>query len=171
MNGARCAAPAGGFSLLELLLVLGLTALLGLVAIRPGAGSPALDALQGELRASLEQAFLQARSRGCAVRVAPGGEPEPVRALAPPLSPPLTLPRGVRWGLPAHIPLPAGTDATRVARRTGMAHARVTVTPAGAEASLWFLTDGRDAVCLRLAPHGQLTLLRWRQRKRLWMRA
>ncbi|MDR3670743.1 MAG: prepilin-type N-terminal cleavage/methylation domain-containing protein [Holophaga sp.] len=167
-----------GFSLLELVLVLSLVGILGgLAAFPPGLGSPALNAVQGELRASLEQAFLLAQARGCRVRVALGGQGGQVPACrgrpeACGAVPPLTLPPGVRWGMPlSGIPLPSGMERTRKAHLTGQAHPCVTVSPGHtAEASAWFLTDGRDAVCLRLSPLGQLTLLRWRHRLRRWER-
>ena len=172
--GLRRAARAG-FSLVELSLALGLAAALGVLAgVATAPGNPALGALQGELKASLEQALLLARARGCPVRVALGGPAPGARGrrggqgeVAP-----LTLPRGVRWGLPhPAIPLPEGMEDTRRAHLTGQAHACITVSPARtAEASAWFLTDGRDAVCLRLSPFGRITLLRWRHRQRRWSR-
>ena len=167
--------PARGFSLLELALALGLVALLGaLAAVSMSPGSRALNAVQGELRASLEQAFLLARARGVPVRVALGG-PVPAgrdRRRESGAILPLTLPRGVRWGLPhPATPLPPDMKPTVRAHLTGQAHPFITVTPArGAEASTWFLTDGRDAICLRLGDAGQITLLRWRHRTRRWER-
>lgn len=164
---------ASGFSLPELCLALGLIALLGALAgaALPPAG-PALDILQGELRASLEQAFLRARARGAPVRVALNG-PVPAcrgrhRDAAHVMA--LSLPRGVRWGLPrAGFPLPPGMQPTLRAHLTGQAHPCITVSPArSAEASTWFLTDGRDAVCLRVSPFGKITLLRWRRRLGHW---
>ena len=163
-----------GFSLLELNLVLGIIALLGVL----GAASappcrPALAAVQGELRAGVEQAFLLARARDRSVRVALGGHGPACRdghrgcgeVLA------LTLPPGVRWGLPGDVPLPPGMEATRRAQHTGQAHPCLTVSPGrSAEAGAWFLTDGRDAVCLRLSDRGQVTLLRWRHRPGRWER-
>ena len=59
----------------------------------------------------------------------------------------------------------------RQALLTGQAHPCIAVTPRRtALADVWFLTDGRDAVCLRLAGTGELTLLRWRRRTRQWRR-
>ena len=154
-----------GATLLELSLVLALAgalALLGLGRLEPGGNG--IRALQGELRGCLEQAFLRAQAQGGTVQVAPQ---------APGGLEPLILPRGVRWGLPAAgVPLPPGMDPPVQAHRLGWAHPRVPVTPRHtALASAWFLTDGRDALCLRLAPHGQLQLLRWRQREQRWRRA
>lgn len=164
-----------GFSLVELVLALGLATLLGVlgVAFRPQ-GSPGLAAAAGELRAAVEQAFLLARARDRSVRVALGGHGPACRdghrgcgeVLA------LTLPPGVRWGLPGDVPLPPGMEATRRAQHTGQAHPCLTVSPGrSAEAGAWFLTDGRDAVCLRLSPFGELSLLRWSRRTRQWRRA
>ena len=160
----------GGHSLAEVLVVLailgGLAALGGLG--RPP-GNPALAAVQGELRASVEQAFHLARARGRPVRLAleapapEGGDTGPR---------PLILPRGVRWGLPPEVPLPPDMKDTLRARHTGSAHPCITVTPwRTATATAWFLTDGRDAVCLRLEGHGRITLLRWRHRPGRWERA
>ena len=152
-----------GHTLLETTLVLGL---LGLLA---GAGASALEPgglrlahLPLELRGTLDQAFLLARARGGEVRVAlggPGGDVAPV-----------ALPHGVRWGLPvAGVPLPPGMDAPVKAHLTGAAHPVITVTPRGtATASAWFLTDGRDALCVRLSGWGGLRVLRWRRSRRAW---
>lgn len=164
-----------GFSLLELQVVLAVIAILCVMAVRLDPGSMALTAVQGELRACVEQAFQLARFRGCPVRVALAG-PAPVRRGRPREGAdvlPLKLPRGVRWGLPhSGIPLPPGMGRTAQAHLTGQAHPCITVTPARtAEATAWFLTDGRDAVCLRLSDQGQLTLLRWRRRLRQWERS
>jgi type II secretory pathway pseudopilin PulG len=165
--------PSAGFSLLELSLALGLVALLGALAgaALPPA-NPALNAVQGELRASLEQAFLRARARGAPVRVALGGPVPACRGRHRDGNPimGLSLPRGVRWGLPhAGFPLPPDMKPTARAHLTGLAHPCVTVSPTrSAEASTWFLTDGRDAVCLRVSPLGKLTLLRWRSRLGRW---
>jgi type II secretory pathway pseudopilin PulG len=173
MSAGAVRIPAG-FSLLEATLVLGLIGILGgLAAFALTAGSPALNAVQGELRASVEQAFLLARARGCPVRVALGGHVPDCRGrreCAQVL--PLALPRGVRWGIPhPAFPLPPGMEDTRRAHLTGQAHPCITVSPGRtAEASTWFLTDGRDAVCLRLSDNGRLTLLRWRHRQRRWVR-
>jgi hypothetical protein len=168
-----------GFSLVELVLVLGLIGLLGgLAGASLNLGAPTLAAVQGELRAGVEQAFLLARARGCRVRVALG---DAGRGQAPdrPGSrkdcgavPPLILPPGVRWGMPRPgVPFPPRMKETHRAHLTGEAHPCITVSPAGtAQASVWFLTDGRDVVCLRLGDEGQITLLRWRQRLRRWTR-
>lgn len=158
--------PRGGHSLVELVLALLLAGALMAVAV-PGRpwGSPALTAVQGELRAAVEQAFRLARARGVPVRLALGSGAGPGGDL-----PPLALPRGVRWGLPhPAVPLPEDMGATLRAHRAGAAHDTLTVTPWGTTTgNVWFLTDGRDAVCLRLSSEGAITLLRWRRRTGRW---
>jgi hypothetical protein len=152
--------------MVEMMLALGLAGILGAMAWSvPPAGNPALTAVQGELRAAVEQAILRARARDQPVRLALG-----TGKGGPGDTPPLVLPRGVRWGLPdPTVPLPPGmADAAR-ARWMGAAHDAILVTPRGtAEANVWFLTDGRDAVCLRLSGQGALTQLRWRRRTGQW---
>ena len=164
----------GGTSLLEALVALALVGLLlGLGLARMDLGSPGLGAVQGELRGALEQAMLRARAQGREVRVALQATPEGRAVLADPGAiRPLLLPRGVRWGLPASgVPLPPGMAQPVRAHQTGQAHAAVTVTPRPtAMASVWFLNDGRDALCLRLSDQGRLQLLRWRHRQRQWTR-
>ena len=152
-----------GTSLVETSLVLALVGLLVLLGLgRLGSGSQGLTAVEGELRGCLEQALLRAQAQGCGLQVAlqgPGGSLAPLR-----------LPRGVRWGLPARgIPIPPGMDPPVRAHLTGAAHAQVPITPRHtALASVWFLTDGQDALCLRLSNHGHVQLLRWRHQRQHW---
>ena len=164
-----------GHSLLELLLVLALVALAGALGVAfLVRGNPGFGSLQGELRAAVEQAFLLARGSGQEVRVALGGHtaacrhPQDCGEILP-----LTLPRGVRWGVPdPSMRLPEGMPRPERAHLTGMAHPCITVTPEGtALADVWFLTDGRDVLCLRLAGIGEITLYRWRQRSARWYRS
>jgi len=155
---------ARGHTLLEAVLVLAILSLL------TAAGSLALDhrgpsltLLAADLRGALDQAFLLARARGSEVRLAlggPGGDVAPV-----------LLPRGVRWGLPrTGVPFPPGMDPPRRAHLTGAAHPVVTVTPQGtATAGAWFLTDGRDALCVRLSGRGDVHLRRWRSDLHAWV--
>jgi hypothetical protein len=175
--GRRIAAGAG-YSLLELTLVLGLVALLcwlGAGFLRQGHAG--LAAAQGELRASVEQAFLLARARGTAVVVGLRGHSADCAGLHPGgeygAVPPLTLPRGVRWGIAdPSVPLPPGAEATLQANRTGQAHLCITVTPdRTAEGNAWYLSDGEDAVYLGLSGLGRITLLRWRHHLGQWRRA
>ncbi|WP_243384495.1 hypothetical protein [Geothrix alkalitolerans] len=119
-----------------------------------------------EIRGSLEQAFSLARARGTNVTVALGqasGAGEHLR---------VQLPRRIRWGKPAQIPLPPDMDEPSVATRTGEAHPILTVTPRHtALASTWFLNDGREALCMRLSGQGKLQVLRWRRDRQKWVRA
>jgi len=157
--------PQRGFTLTEALVVLAIVGVLVMLGLhRLDLGHGGLGLVQGELRGAVEQGLLQARAQGCDLQVAlqgPGGAVSP-----------LSLPRGVRWGLPvAGIPWPPGMDPPVRAPLTGQAHDRVTVTPAGtAQASVWFLHDGEDALCLRLNGHGGIALLRWRHLERRWGR-
>ncbi len=152
-----------GHTLLETAFVLGILGLLGsLGAANLDFGSVGLAHLPLELRGALDQAFLLARARGSDVRVSlggPGGDVAPV-----------LLPRGVRWGLPrTGVPIPPGMDEPIKAHLTGAAQPILTVTPRGtATASAWFLTDGKDALCVRLSGKGPITLLRWRRARRAW---
>ena len=164
----------GGHSLLEVLVVLALVGVLAVLAWgRMDLGSPGLGAVQGELRGALEQALLRARAEGRDLRVALQTTPDGRAFLGDPGAiRPLLLPRGVHWGLPASgVPLPPGMAQPLRAHLTGQAHPSVTVTPRStALASVWFLHDGRDALCLRLSDQGRLTLLRWRHQARQWTR-
>lgn len=155
-----------GTSLLELTLAMAVAGVLAVVGTLPwNSGGTELAAANQEIRGSLDQAFTLARARGTNVTVALGkatgtGEHLPVQ-----------LGRRVKWGKPAHIPLPPNMDAPTVATRTGEAHAILTVTPRHtALASTWFLHDGQEALCMRLSGHGQLKVLRWRRDLQRWMR-
>ncbi|MDP1830461.1 MAG: hypothetical protein Q8K67_00235 [Geothrix sp.] len=155
-----------GTSLLELTAVMAVTAILAVSGMTLwDTGGTELSAAHMDIRGSLDQAFTMARARGTNVTVALGkasgaGEHVPVQ-----------LGRKVKWGKPAHIPLPPDMDAPTVATRTGEAHAILTVTPRRtALASTWFLNDGREALCMRLSGHGQLKVLRWRRDLLKWTR-
>lgn len=152
-----------GHTFLELCVALAILAVLsGAGAATLDLGGPSLALLPMELRGALDQGFLLARARGRDVRVALGGAGGEV--------PPVVLPRGVRWGLPAgDVPRPPGMGATVKAHLTGAAHPVVTVTPRGtATAGCWFLASKREALCVRLSGHGGLRVLRWRSRARTW---
>ena len=154
-----------GFSLVETtvaLAVLGLLASVGAAGL--GTARLGLGLLPLELKGALDQAGLLARARGVPVRVAlggPGGEVAPV-----------VLPRGVRWGLPrGAVAMPPGMEDPVRVHLTGQAHPVISVTPWGtATASAWFVTDGQDALCLRLSGLGRLQILRWRQARQTWVR-
>jgi len=156
---------------------------LGALGLAAGAGRDrghaALAAAQGELRASVEQAFLMARARGGPVTLAlePNG-PGPARPARHPgldsaVLPGPHLPRGVRWGMgAASPPLPLGAERTRQAHRTGRARDRITVTAwRTAQGGAWYLNDGADVAYLGLGDHGEITCLRWRSRLRQWRQA
>ena len=156
-----------GTSLLELTVTMAVAAILAVVgAVSLDQGGMELSAAHQEIRGSLDQAFVLARARGTNVTVALGkasgaGEHLPVQ-----------LGRKVKWGKPAHIPLPPDMDVPKVATLTGEAHPILTVTPRHtALASTWFLNDGKEALCMRLSGHGRLQVLRWRRDLSTWTRA
>jgi prepilin-type N-terminal cleavage/methylation domain-containing protein len=155
-----------GTSLLELTVVMAVVAILAVAGSSCwDTGATELSAAHQEIRGSLEQAFTLARARGTNVTVALGrasGEGEHL---------PVQLSRKVRWGKPAAIPLPPDMEKPAVAATTGEAHPVLTVTPRRtALASVWFLHDGREALCMRLSGHGQLQVLRWRRDLLKWTR-
>lgn len=158
--------PQQGTSLLELTLVLGVVATLSMVGLLQLDTGPAeLAAAHLEIRGSLDQAFALARARGTNVTVALGRSTGAGEHL------PVQLSRRVKWGKPAHIPMPTGMAPSSVATSTGESHALFTVTPRRtALAGSWFLNDGREALCMRLAGNGKLQVLRWRQDRRQWTR-
>lgn len=156
---------ARGFSLVESLLCLGLVGILGSVGLASmETRGPELTAVQQDLRGALEQAMHLSRASGRNISVGmrtPAG-PDVLSVQAGPR---------IRWGKPAHVPLPPGMDDPVKADESGEAHPKIVVTPRRtATASTWFLHDGREAVCLRLSGHGHLTLLRWRADRKCWTR-
>jgi hypothetical protein len=155
-----------GTSLLELTVVMSAMAILGLTfALCLDLGSIELTAAHQEIVGSLHQAFTLARARGTDVKVALGkasgvGEHLPVQ-----------LGRRVKWGKPDNIPLPPGMEEPAVAAKTGEAHPIISVTPRHTcLASVWFLNDGKEALCMRLSGQGHLSVLRWRQDLKKWTR-
>ncbi len=161
--GVRSSHPTG-FSLLETTLSLGLVGLLG------AAGLPLLETrglelneAQVELKSALQDAQMLARLRGRSVRVG-------LRTPADPDVLPLRVSPPLRWGKPPHIPLPPGMDPTVKAADTGEAHPIPVVTPhRTAQASAWFLHDGREALCMRLNGHGHVQVLRRKADRRRWI--
>lgn len=155
-----------GHSLVEITVAMGVSGLLALAGgTRFDLGHAELAAAQHELTASLDQAFVLARARGVNITVGlgsgKGGNHLPIR-----------LGRRVKWGKPPRIPLPPGMADPVKADATGEAHPLITVTPRHtATASLWFLNDGEDALCMRLSNRGRVQLLRWRAATRRWARA
>ncbi len=154
-----------GYSMLELTVVVGISGLLSLAGLGGlDAAHLELDAAQQELVESLDQAFVLARARGVNITLglASGKDPNHL---------PIHLGRQVKWGKPAGIPLPSGMEDPARAATQGEAHPTITVTPRRtATASLWFLNDGRDVLCMRLSNHGRIHLLRWRSSLRRWKR-
>jgi type II secretory pathway pseudopilin PulG len=155
-----------GFSITELCVCLGIVGVLsGFGASTLSLASPGLAVVQQDLDGALHQAFHQARAQGRNVQVALGVKSASSDVL------PVELPRNVRWGKPASVPLPPGMDKPVVADKTGEAHASIIVTPRHtATATVWFLTDGKDVLCLRMAGHGERQMLRWRAAKGTWRR-
>jgi prepilin-type N-terminal cleavage/methylation domain-containing protein len=155
-----------GHSLLELTITMAVAALLAVAGtVLLDSGGVELTAAQHEVRGSLEQAFTLARARGTNVTVAFGKATGTDGQVVVPFG------RRVQWGKPAHIPLPPGMARPAVATLTGTAHTTVTVSPRHtAEASTWFLNDGREALCMRLSDQGRLQLLRWRRDTSKWTR-
>jgi len=161
-----CRPSQQGTSLLELTVVLAVVAILAAVApMAWDTSGTDLSAAHQEIVGSLDQAFTLARARGTNVTVAMGqasGKGEHV---------PVQLSRRVKWGKPAHIPLPPDMDREPLAARTGESHPIITVTPRHTTlAGAWFLNNRKEALCVRLNGHGQLKVLRWRQDLAKWTR-
>ncbi len=155
-----------GTSLLELNLVLVVIAILGATSILGfDCGSTELTAAHQEITGSLYEAFALARARGTNVTVALGQATGAGEHLA------VQLGSKVKWGKPESIPLPPDMDAPIVAAKTGEAHPIISVTPRHTTlASLWFLNDGQEALCMRLSGQGHLYVLRWRRDLKKWTR-
>jgi len=155
-----------GFSLTEFSVCFGIVGILsGFGASALSLSSAGLASVQQDLDGALYQAFHQARAQGRNVHVALGAKSDSSDVL------PVTMPRNVSWGKPASVPLPPGMDKPVVADKTGEAHGRITVTPRHTTtATVWFLTDGHDVLCLRMAGHGERQMFRWRAAKRAWGR-
>lgn len=155
-----------GFSFTELCVCFGIVGILGGFGVSAlSLSSAGLASVQQDLDGALYQAFHQARAQGRNVQVALGAKSASSDVL------PVLMPRNVRWGKPASVPLPPGMDKPVLADKTGEAHDRITVTPRHtATATVWFLTDGHDVLCLRMAGHGERQMLRWRAAKRAWGR-
>jgi len=155
-----------GFSLTELCICLGIIGILGgLGTSALSLSSVGLASVQQDLDGALYQAFHLARAQGRNVQVALGAKSASSDVI------PVALPRNVRWGKPANVPLPPGMDKLVIADKTGEAHEIITVTPRQTTtATVWFLTDGHDVLCMRLAGRGQHQMLRWRASKRTWGR-
>lgn len=159
MGGRAC-----GFTLVETSCVLGLIGLLA--AAGAGLSRPpalALAAVQSELGGALHQARHLARARGASVRVSLGNPEAGADVLG------LRLPRQVRWGKPAHVPLPKGMADPVKADETGQAHGTITLSPRGtATATTWFLSQGDEVLCVRMNGQARWRMLRWRPALRAW---
>lgn len=167
MGASRCQrSTQRGSSLLEVTLVMAVAAVLLAVGTALWDTDPVdLLAAQGEIRSSVEEAFILARARGTNVKVALGAASGTGEHMVVQLS------RKVKWGKPDGIPLPPGMDAPVVAARTGEAHPVITVTPRHTTlASTWFLNNGKEALCMRLSGNGRLQVLRWRRDRLKWTR-
>ncbi|MBS1767061.1 MAG: hypothetical protein JST05_06630 [Acidobacteria bacterium] len=155
-----------GFSLVETLAVTGIAGALGLGAFGAlNTQGPALTIATREIEGSLDQAFTLARASGQPVQVSATGEKDLGHL-------PVSLPRTVRWGLPAGVPLPPHMSTVSRAAASGEAHTAITVTPRHtATATVWFLNEGGDALCIRVNDRGHVTELRWRASRHRWGRA
>jgi hypothetical protein len=148
--------------------VMAVTGILGVLAA-VGASTARINGCdlavaQMELKGSLDQAFNEARARGRNITLSMSND-QKMDVL------PVRLPRTIRFGKPAHIPLPPGVAAPKVAATTGEAHPSITVTPRRtATAALWFLHDGQEALCMRLNGHGSVLMYRWRVSLNRWVR-
>jgi prepilin-type N-terminal cleavage/methylation domain-containing protein len=170
-----------GSSLLELTVTMAVAAILAVIgAVSLDSGAAELTSAQQEIHGSLEQAFTLARARGTNVTVTfgtatnTGAQTSSTVGKPNDLNTQVLVPFGrkVKWGKPTHIPLPPGMSTPVVATLSGQAHATVTVTPRRtAEASTWFVNDGKEALCVRLNDHGHVQVLRWHQHLARWTRA
>ena len=163
--GCRRSTQAGA-SLLELTVALGVAAVLAAVVPLCWDGhTTELVAAHDEIVGSLDQAFTLARARGSNVKVALGQATGAGEHLLVQLGP------HIKWGKPAHIPLPADMDGDPLAARTGESHPVITVTPRRTTlASAWFLNNGAEALCMRLNGHGHFYVLRWHNDSKKWTR-
>ncbi len=111
-----------------------------------------------EVKQTLDVAFrLAARTNGFVVV-----EPEPRRGrgrIAP------LVPKSLAWGKPPRVPLPPRTLDARWAE----APRSFTLTPwHTATEGMWFLNDGRRALCVKLSAKGDVKVLRFRPLLRRW---
>ena len=155
---------SSGFTLAETSCVLGILGLLaaaGAGLTRPPA--LALAAVQSELDGALHQARHLARARGSTVRVTLGQPDGEADVLG------LRLPRRVRWGKPAQVPLPRGMTDPVKADETGQAHRTISFSPRGtATATTWFLSEGNEVLCVRMNGQARWRMLRWRPSLGVW---
>ena len=162
----RPCASERGMSVIEMLAATSIAGALGLAGLGGfSLPSPALSVASQEIQGSLDQAFCLAQASGQSVEVS-ASRTKDLGHL------PVSLPRTLHWGLPAGVPLPSGEDPGTRAAATGEAHATITVTPRHtATATVWFLNDGEDALCIRVNDCGRVATLRWRASRHRWGRA
>lgn len=155
-----------GTTLLGLTVAMSVAAIL--MAVAPlcwDSKTTELVAAHDEIVGSLDQAFSLARARGTNVKVALGKSSGAGEHLLVQVGP------HIKWGKPAHIPVPADMDADTLAAQSGESHPVITVTPRRTTlASAWFLNNGKEALCMRLNGHGHFYVLRWRSNTKKWVR-
>jgi hypothetical protein len=118
-----------------------------------------LSSVQRELRRSIDLAFKLANARNQTITLSPSKKRRQGQLN-------VELPNLVRWGKPEHIPLPESLKGSAWAKAKPRA---ITVTPQRtATANVWFLNDGRGALCLRLSIQGQVELMRYNRLLRRW---
>jgi prepilin-type N-terminal cleavage/methylation domain-containing protein len=157
--------PSLGFSLIEVSMALGIIGLLGGAGLsRLDLGHRDLTAAQLELKGTLQQATLLAHAKGSPVTVG-------FRIPAGPDVFSVQVSSRIRWGKPAHIPLPPGMADPVQADTTGESHARIVVSHRStATASCYFVNDGTEALCMRISGRGHLQMLRWKADQHRWTR-
>lgn len=160
----------GGFTLLEGLWVFGLVgvlSLMGLAFARPQ--HVGLQAVCVDLKGALDHAKHLARAKGESVILTLGDKEGLPKVSQDVLL--LSLPRGVKWGKPSHIPLPAGMDDVQVADAKGASHTSITMSPrCTCTAAVWFFHNDSGALCVRLNGQGRLQSLRYNPRQRAWFK-
>lgn len=160
----------GGFTLLEGLWVFGLMgvlSLMGLALARPQ--HVGLQSVCVDLKGALDQAKHLARAKGESVVLALGDRDELPQNASDVLV--LSLPRGVKWGKPSHIPLPSGMDDVQVADANGASHPSITISPrCTCTAAVWFFHNDSGALCIRLNGQGRLQSFRYKPQQAAWFK-
>jgi hypothetical protein len=133
-----------------------------LACVLPNPLCAPLRAAHKELHRALTLAFSLATTHRRPVTLQPIREPHEGH-----LS--VRLPMDVRWGRPAHVPLPP--DLANTGWRGGRPRPITVMPHRAATANVWFLHHGREALCLRLGLKGQVEILRYRPLLATWTRA
>ncbi|HJU84169.1 MAG TPA: prepilin-type N-terminal cleavage/methylation domain-containing protein [Holophagaceae bacterium] len=151
-----------GYSLAEMLVVTGIAGILALGGLGlADLEGPDLTAAQVELKGSLDQAFDLSYNSGQNVVVSMSQQKDIGHV-------PVHLSRRVHWGKPAQVPMPPGVDAPKAAAQ-GESQKRIVVTPRHtALATVWFLHDGHDVLCVRVNTQGRILMLRWCRERKTW---